>query len=146
MNGPSSSITLPPFPSSLRLFIYVCSRGGWWQRTTCGIDSPLPPYHKLYSSQSQKQASTHLLSHLGLQGVAFLAFQTLALQLQTSHVLESRLKYHRPAPLPLTSRSTAFPLLWRKHLSMRQRPVCGLRLLLPPPTLGTNAWGCAHAK
>lgn len=119
------------FPS----FVYLCVAVGWVvAEDNLRNRFSLPPYHELNSSQSQQQASTHLLSCLTRQGVAFLAFQTLALQLQTSHVLESRLRYHRPNPLPLTSRSTASDLLWRKHLlNAAEASFCVTAIAAPPP-------------
>lgn len=87
------SASIHPLPSSFHLFTYV-----WQQRTTCG-NRFSPSIESGIELMSVLAASLHPPAEPScLPGSGLFAFQTLALQLQTSHVLESRLNCHRLPP------------------------------------------------
>lgn len=137
MNGPSSSIALVhPFPSSFCLSVYV-----WRQRTTCrnrfspSIISGIE-FKSVLSASLSPSAEPSCSPGSGLS-----AFQTLALQLQTSHVLESRFNGHRLPPSDFQRH--CFPCTVEEASSKcgRSHFVC-LVLLLPHPTAGLKPGFC----
>lgn len=83
-------------------------------------------------------ASVCPLSHLAGWGVAFLAFPTLELQLQISHVSESSLNYHGLPPSDFQRH--LLPLYCRgKHSRNGQKSICVFTAIATHPRIRTES-------